>query len=148
MERAYKPAPIWLTEIFDPVAGVAYLLDDQKKIAHRMSLPPAKAPTAIPVADPRMTIATLGSQLIEGVAADGTRKELRGPGGSGPVVMTVETWESPELKLTLLLKSSNGYTSRLTNLSRSEPDPSLFQPPTGYTVVDDLGPFQIMVQFQ
>ena len=147
-ERAYKPAPIWLTEIFDPAAGVAYLLDDRKKIAHRMPLPPAQSAIAPPAADSRMTLEKLGTQQIEGVLVEGTRKEFRGPGSSGPVVQTVETWESPELKLTILLKSSNGYTNRLTNLSRSEPSPSLFQPPPGYTVVDDNSPFPMTVQFQ
>lgn len=148
MARAYKPAPIWLTEIFDPVAGVAYLLDDQKKIAHRMPLPPAPAASPPAAEDPRTTIEKLGSQQLEGVLAEGIRREFRKSGTSGPPVMTVETWESPELKLTLLIKSSNGYTSRLTNVNRSEPSPSLFQPPHDYSVVDDLGPFPMAVQFQ
>ena len=43
-EQGYKWPPISLTEIIDPVAGVAYLLDDQKKIAHRMLLTPATTP--------------------------------------------------------------------------------------------------------
>ena len=82
MERAYKPAPIWLTEIFDPVAGVAYLLDDQKKIAHRMPLPPAAATTASP-ANSRATIEKLGSQTIEGVLVEGKRTVFGSPAGSG-----------------------------------------------------------------
>ena len=113
MERAYKPAPIWLTEIFDPVAGVAYLLDDQKKVAHRMPLPPAAASTA--------------SQPAPN--------------------LTIETWESPELKLTLVTKSSNGYTGRLTNLSRNLPDSALFRPPSDYKVVDESAPFPMAVLF-
>jgi hypothetical protein len=27
-------------------------------------------------------------------------------------------------------------TTKLTNISRAEPDPSLFQPPAGYEIVD------------
>lgn len=43
IERAHKSAPVRTIEIFDPVAGVAYLLDEQKKIAHRMPLPSTSA---------------------------------------------------------------------------------------------------------
>ena len=39
-EQLWKPAPFWITEIFDPVQGFAYILDDQKKIAHKMALQP------------------------------------------------------------------------------------------------------------
>jgi hypothetical protein len=147
MERAYKPAPIWLTEIFDPVAGVAYLLDDQKKVAHRMPLPPALAATA-PPANPRATVERLDSQSIEGEMADGTRTVFPSPPNTGRPALTLETWESPGLKLTLLTRSSNGYTSRLTNLSRTEPDAALFRPPSGYTVVDEKDPFPLTVKFQ
>jgi hypothetical protein len=147
IERAYKPAPIWLTEIFDPVAGVAFILDDQNRIAHRMSLPPPAAATA-PPANPRATIERLDNQSIEGFMAEGTRTEFGGPLDTGRPALTLETWESPELKLTLLTRSSNGYISRLTNLSRTEPDAALFRPSSGYTVVDEKNPFPLTVQFQ
>jgi hypothetical protein len=61
--------------------------------------------------------------------------------------LTVETWESGELKLTLLTKSSNGYTTRLTNLSRNQPDAALFRPPSDYTVIDENAPFPMAVRF-
>ena len=72
MVRALKPAPIWMTEIFDPVAGVAYLLDDDNKVAHRMVLPPAPT-AAAPAANPRATVERLGSKTVDGVMAEGTR---------------------------------------------------------------------------
>jgi hypothetical protein len=146
MERAYKPAPIWLTEIFDPVAGVAYLLDDQKKVAHRMLLPPAPA-TVAPPATPRATIEKLDSQTIEGVLVEGTRTVFGSPAASGPPNLTIERWEATELKLTLLTKSSNGYTTRLTSLNRNEPDSALFRPPSDYSVVDERAPFPMAIQF-
>src|SRR5258706_15324870 len=47
MEKAQKAAPFWITEIFDPVGGFAYILDEQKKIAHRMAMqPPPPQPVA------------------------------------------------------------------------------------------------------
>jgi hypothetical protein len=49
-----------------------------------------------------------------------------------------ERWYSPELQTVVLSKNSDprmGETTyRLTNISRGEPDPSLFQVPTDYTV--------------
>jgi hypothetical protein len=52
----------------------------------------------------------------------------------------METWRSSELETTLLFKISDprsGETSiRLTNISRSEPDPSLFQVPDGFEITD------------
>jgi hypothetical protein len=146
MERAYKPAPIWLTEIYDPVAGVAWLLDDQKKVAHRMTLPPAVA-MAAPV-PPRATIENLGGRAIEGVPAEGTRTTFAPPRNAGRPGLTVESWESPDLQVTMLTRSSNGYSTRLTNLSRSEPDAALFRPPAGYQVVDEKDPFPMTIQFQ
>jgi hypothetical protein len=146
MERAYKPAPIWLTEIFDPVAGVAYLLDDQKKVAHRMLMPPAPV-TAAPPANPRATIEKLDSQTIEGVLVEGKRTVFEIPGNTPRPALTIETWEAPELKLTLLTKSSNGYTTRLTGLNRNQPDSALFRPPADYSVVYESAPFPMAIQF-
>jgi hypothetical protein len=64
-EIAYKAAPYWLTTIYDPVAGVAYLLDDTAKIAHRMALPPYDPATASPpIAGPNDE--SLGTQRASG----------------------------------------------------------------------------------
>jgi hypothetical protein len=139
MVRAHKSAPIWLTEIFDPVAGVAYLLDDEKKVAHRMVLPPAPAASGA-ATNPRATSERLGSKPVEGVMAEGTRMVMPR--------LTIETWESPELKVTLVTKSSNGYSSYLSNLKRGEPDAELFRAPAGYAVVEEAGGFPMVVRFQ
>jgi hypothetical protein len=117
-------------------------LDDQKKIAHRMLLAPALATQAPATEYPRTTIVSLGSQTIEGVMTEGVRKTF--PGSPD---LTIETWESPELKITLLTRSSNGYSTMLTNLSPG-PDPALFLPPPAYTVVDETKPFQMTGQLQ
>jgi hypothetical protein len=55
-----------------------------------------------------------------------------------------EEWVSPELRVAIMTKfvdpRSGESTTRLTNLSRNEPDPSLFQPPADYSVVEETGP--------
>jgi hypothetical protein len=86
----------------------------------------------------------LGTQTIEGVVAKGTkttRTILAGDVGNDlPLVISTETWYSPDLKALVMSKSSDprmGETTyKLTNLSRSEPDPTLFQIPADYTLRD------------
>jgi hypothetical protein len=64
-------------------------------------------------------------------------------GNDLPIIITTETWFSPELKVLVMSKSSDprmGETTyKLTNLSRAEPDPTLFQIPADYTVKDQPG---------
>jgi hypothetical protein len=91
----------------------------------------------------------LGTQTIEGLVVEGRRHTTTWPAGSHmgndrPVTEISETWRSPELRIVVLLKQSDpqaGETTRkLTNISRAEPDPSLFQPPADYVVkTDDRG---------
>lgn len=126
-ESALKSSPTWRIEILDPVAGVDYVLDDKNKVAHR-TRPQAAAPGQN--APPQMTIESLGTQMIEGVLVEGTRMSRALPPRDGiPSRFTIETWDSVELKVTMLTKSSNGYTSKLVNLRRAEPNPALFRPP-------------------
>ena len=154
MERAYKPAPIWLTQIFDPVGGFGYVLDEPNKVAHRMALQPGSAvrpaATGQGATRPQRTSEKLGTQTMAGIIAEGTLTTTALPAGPArnglPTTFTIETWDSGELKLTVLTRSSNGYTTRLTNLSRVEPDPARFQPPVDYTVVDDKDSFTMTVK--
>ena len=155
MEQAWKAAPFWITEIFDPVGGFAYILDEQKKIAHRMVIqPPPPQSVATRQSDGLLQTTTekLGLQTIEGVIAEGTRTTTIIPAGAErnaqPTTLTFETWDSQELKVTVLTRSSNGYTTRLTNLSPVEPDPKRFQPPAHYAVVDEKESFTMTVKFQ
>jgi TonB family protein len=85
---------------------------------------------------------SLGSQMIEGVAAEGTRITHTIPAGSmgneRPIEVTYERWHSKELQLDVLIKSvdprSGESTQQMTNISLGEPDPALFEIPSDYTV--------------
>jgi hypothetical protein len=59
-------------------------------------------------------------------------------GNDLPIVVTSEEWTSPDLQVLVLTERKdprNGDSSyRLLNISRSEPDPSLFQVPSDYTI--------------
>jgi len=82
--------------------------------------------------------------MIEGVWAHGIRTTTTIPvnaqGNDRPLVMVSENWFSDELKFQLLSKRSDPRggetTERLTNIDRSEPDPSLFRPPVDYTITE------------
>jgi hypothetical protein len=91
---------------------------------------------------------SLGTQTIDGILCEGRRTTTTYPtdfmGNDRPIVVTSEFWTSPELKMTILSKTndprSGESTFELRNLSRTEPDASLFQPPPDYTVVEETGP--------
>jgi len=88
---------------------------------------------------------SLGKRTIEGVECDGTRSTVTIPAGEigneRAIDVVSESWYSPELQ-TVVLSTHNdprfGESSfRLTNISRAEPDKSLFEAPAGVTVTDD-----------
>jgi hypothetical protein len=85
---------------------------------------------------------SLGSQVVNGVMADGMRTSYTIPAGDfgndRPITSTPESWYSPELHLTVMYKHSDpregDVTTQYTGIKRAEPDPSLFQLPAGYTL--------------
>jgi hypothetical protein len=87
---------------------------------------------------------SLGKRMIEGLNSDGTRNvvtvEAGAIGNDRPIQSTTERWFSPDLQTVMLTKHSDPRTGeesfKLTNVSRSEPPPYLFQVPAGYTVVE------------
>jgi hypothetical protein len=93
----------------------------------------------------------LGTQVMEGVVAQGHRNTMTWAAGSQgndrPFEVVTENWFSPELKETVLNKTidprSGESTTKLINISRNEPSADLFVPPADYQVVDETGPFQI-----
>ena len=84
----------------------------------------------------------LGEQTIEGVTATGSRTTTTIPAGQvgneQPITIVSEQWYSNELQMLILTKHNDprvGETIyRVTNITRSEPDQSLFQVPSDYTV--------------
>ncbi|MEO8573377.1 MAG: hypothetical protein ABI481_05365 [Pyrinomonadaceae bacterium] len=87
----------------------------------------------------------LGTQNIEGVDAEGTRTITSIPAGEigneRPIEITYEKWYSRDLQLVVMSKHNDPrygeQTYRLTNIVRSEPDPSLFTLPNGYKLVTE-----------
>jgi hypothetical protein len=86
----------------------------------------------------------LGSQLTEGILANGTRITRTIPAGQignqQPIQVVDESWFSPELQIMIMTRHNDpreGETVyKLTKISRAEPDPSLFQVPQGYVITE------------
>lgn len=144
-----------LVEIQDPVAGYAYIMDDVSRVAHRIKLAvigPLRGSPPQTYNPPRAGGAEdLGTQVIDGIDAIGTRTSRVVPAGAqrndAPYTVTREEWVSPDLRLTILVITTDPIqgvkTSKIANLSRVEPDPALFFVPTDYTVVDEAQTFTI-----
>jgi uncharacterized Zn-binding protein involved in type VI secretion len=99
-------------------------------------------------ADGRRKTESLGKQMIEGIEVELTRTTLTIPAGdignTLPIEVVDETWYSPELQIIVMTRHrdprSGETTYKLTNLSRSEPDRSLFEVPADYTVRENKMP--------
>jgi len=86
--------------------------------------------------------ASMGDKAIDGIPVTGTRTTNTIPAGTigndKDIVITRETWYSPDLKLVLQSTQTDprfGETMySLTNVERSEPNSTMFQVPAGYTV--------------
>ena len=93
---------------------------------------------------PAPVVTQLGTMTVAGIPAVGTRSTFTTPvgeiGNTQPIVSVSERWFSTDLQITVQSKHTDprmGETDySLTNLSRSEPDASLFQVPSGYTIKD------------
>jgi len=131
-------------EIQDPIAGFTYSLDYVAKVARRN---PFTQP-AVPDAPAPANSQQLGSRTISGVPANGVKTTtVRAPGTAGatdkPLTNVTETWTAGKEGVALLEKTStsagNEATIELKHFSTLEPDPSLFQIPATYRIVDENG---------
>lgn len=90
----------------------------------------------------------LGSQTMQGITVTGTRTTRTIPkgqiGNDAPISIVTEVWTSLELRTVVYSKRTDPrmgeQTFQLTNITRSEPDPSLFTVPAGFTVADGPQP--------
>jgi hypothetical protein len=98
----------------------------------------------------------LGSQTFEGVTATGTRTTSTIPAGAigneQPIETATERWFSPALQVVVKSIRTDpriGQTTEsLQNLTRAEPNSSLFQVPGDYAVTESAGPQIRTFQFK
>jgi hypothetical protein len=96
---------------------------------------------ANPTTEASSETTSLGEKSINGVTATGTRLVRNIPSGAlgndKPITSTLDRWVSPDLGIPVQItqKSSIGgeLTLTLGPVVRTEPDPTLFAPPSDYT---------------
>lgn len=139
--------------ILDPVAGKRYLLNTDKKTVRVMPMhvpkghgPEGKAypggPAAAMAGPGSVKKEDLGTKTVNALPAEGvrvTRTITAGAiGNEKPIDVVTERWFSPELQIAVMTIHSDpmmgSVTTKLTNVTRGEPDASLFQVPSDYTV--------------
>jgi hypothetical protein len=145
---AAQGTPRKVISITDPVSGFIHTLNPDTQEARQM---PFRAHTGAwrgaetarqRPENPNIKTESLGTQVIGGVTAQGTRTTRTIPAGQAgnqaPIVIVVERWYSPELQTDVMRKQVNPQfgetTFQLTNIARTEPDASLFQVPPNYTI--------------
>ena len=104
----------------------------------------------------KATTKDLGTKDIDGVKAEGKLRSYEIPAGElgnrNPIVVSDESWYSPELQVTVYSKHSDPRSGeriyRLANLKREEPAASLFTVPAGYTVKESEGRRVVMEKKQ
>jgi TonB family protein len=148
-----------VVQLDDPAAGIEYILEPSRKLAHRFrfsSAPPSAAasspaapqPGAI-AAPPGSTAQTesLGAWVIEGFRAEGVRRTISFAAGDRPLVTVEETWTVPDLQLVVREKLDDPRgvesTTELLKIRAAEPPAFLFQVPSDYRVVEEAGDFAI-----
>jgi hypothetical protein len=89
---------------------------------------------------------SLGTQMIEGVQAQGKRSTRTVPAGAmgndKEFDIVQETWYSPTLQMVLMFKMSNpargDLVMKLANINQGEPQHSLFEPPSDFTAAEKI----------
>ncbi len=99
---------------------------------------------AVAPMDEQVSSEKLGSETVEGLHLTGMRTTRTIPatqvGNAEPINIVTEIWTSSELKTVVYSKLSDPLTGeqifQLSNIVRSEPDPSLFAVPADFQIVD------------
>lgn len=94
-----------------------------------------------------LTRESLGADVIDGLNVVGTRETLTinagVVGNNQPLVSTREFWYSPDLQVNLSVTRKDPREGtqviQVINLSRSDPDPAMFQIPAGFVTKDVRG---------
>jgi len=141
-----------------PGSNVFYVRSERLPASGQVPDLPPPMPPLPPMDGPQMvmkdvqgkaTTEDLGSQTMEGVFVTGVRTTRTIPAGQigneKPISVVTEVWTSPDLKTVVYSKRSDPrmgeVTFRLTGITRSEPDASLFTVPADFKIVEGPKPF-------
>ena len=141
------------SHIYDPQTRLSTFLTPETHIARQIVLrEPPLAPanstpdsTVAPSNAQNLRTQDLGTETVAGLMLHGTRKMRTVPAalsGTGhEVTITDDYWYSEDLKVYLVLKHDDPRTGEqfvgIIKVDRQEPDPSIFQIPPTYKIVDE-----------
>lgn len=139
--------------LFDPVSGFEARLDPAKLTAVKHTLPAQNgAAPNHPRHNPeqsaaQVTTTDLGTKTIAGLSATGKQVTRTIPAGqvgnTDPIKIVREVWTSTALQIPVQVTVTNPQfgtsNMQLTAVTQSEPDASLFQIPSNYTVTTATG---------
>jgi hypothetical protein len=134
--------------VADPVAHTILILDPERKTAMEMPWNPpnaddARAESATSTTDNmQLKVESLGVRSIEGLLVDGSRRDLTIPVKSylyyRAVAVSIESWVSRDLDVPVWTRSETSTgeisTTTLKDVVRAEPNSTLFQLPSDYTL--------------
>jgi TonB family protein len=142
--------PIIRVHFYDPqTRSYAYIYPQQKTyMTGTVNHPPAAEPADL-IASPAGSSVPLnqftkqqdlGTRSIEGISAHGVRETQTIPAGNSgsgsEIVLTDEYWYSDDLHMNVKIEHDDprtgNVTMTMTKVTRTEPDPALFQIPEGY----------------
>jgi hypothetical protein len=151
--------PVVRIHLYDPQTRISTILDAQKRIfwTGTVNHPPSTVPpaprygSAIQQGLPQNDFTReedLGAREIGGLLAHGFRETQTIPAENGgadkETVVTDEYWYSDDLRIYLMIKHSDPRSETVTltvsQVTRTEPDPSLFEIPDGYKPAPAEGP--------
>ncbi|RRA47899.1 hypothetical protein [Acidipila sp. EB88] len=141
-------APLKATDVYDPVAHtqtLCYLATHQCVVYPYLHAPtePHTPPAGWDAAHTRLLVReSIGTNTLDGLDVLGTRETLTlNPGVVGnerPLTTTKEFWYAPELATNLAVTRNDPREGTqqilLSNVTRAEPQPTWFQPPSGFTL--------------
>jgi hypothetical protein len=143
--------PLSEVHLFDPQTRVQTVYYPATHVASRQLRPePRQAANPSNSSNPLVQVEDLGSNIIEGFDAKGTRRTLTIPAnGTGATITVVdEYWYSEDLHLNLLLLHNDPRTGvqtiSLSNIQREEPAQEFFEVPQGYKIVDMTPPADVL----
>jgi hypothetical protein len=148
-ESFHSVPPISEVHLFDPQTLVSTIYEPATHIARLELMPsPTKDSSPSSTSNPFVKVEDLGSDTIDNIDVKGTRRTQTIPAqvnGTGATLTVIdEYWYSEELHVNLSLRHSDPrigvQTIKLTNVKREDPEPSFFEVPPDYKIVDMTPP--------
>lgn len=141
------PSALQFTDLRNPLSHQLYICEGSGQVCHLYLFipPPSISASFMPSTTNQETTINIGTSMISGVEVTGTRVltviPARVVGSSRPITLSKEIWYSPQLGVNIKVKRYDpriGTESFLIDdLIVGEPDPSVFEHPTGATIVQE-----------